>query len=355
MVTGFRKSKKGYLTRIKRGDVLLCYLTGVMRWVGALEVIGPSQNTDQIWTQDQFPVRFDVRPLVILDPEHGVPMEELQGKVYFYASEKHQGKFQGFLRMSPNFVREPEDGKLILDLISKAKKSPVFRQVDPKKLAYKPFYVADRKKGKAIVSTRVSVPEPESDPVLVSHSTSDQELSQHTEIQALLLTLGSEMGFDIWVARNDRSKVVGGAKFAEFPGAVETLPTQFNEATTATIEFIDVLWLKGNSIEAAFEVESTTSIYSGLLRMSDLISLQPNLEIRLFLVAPDSRRDKVQQELLRPTFNLRDKPLASICGFIPFSVLREKVNGIQALGLAKSLKPDFLQTIAEYFGDETLN
>ncbi len=36
---------------------------------------------------------------------------------------------------------------------------------------------------------------------------------------------------------------------------LDELPTQFNEATTRTIELIDVLWLKGNSILAAFEVE----------------------------------------------------------------------------------------------------
>ena len=48
----------------------------------------------------------------------------------------------------------------------------------------------------------------------------------------------------------------------------------------------DVL-IEGNSIVAAFEVESTTSVYSGLLRMSDLLALQPNLSIDLFLVAPD--------------------------------------------------------------------
>ncbi len=62
---------------------------------------------------------------------------------------------------------------------------------------------------------------------------------------------------------------------------VEELPTQFNEATNRTIELIDVLWLKGNSIVAAFEVECTTAIYSGLLRMSDLLALQPNLNINL--------------------------------------------------------------------------
>jgi len=133
---------------------------------------------------------------------------------------------------------------------------------------------------------------------------------------------------------------------------VSELPTQFNEATNRTIELIDVLWLKGNSIVAAFEVECTTAVYSGLLRMSDLLALQPNLEINLFLVAPDERQDKVEQEILRPTFALREKPLAKVCGFISFSKLMEKLDGIRKLGLATSLKPDFLQKTAEYFAED---
>jgi hypothetical protein len=37
-------------------------------------------------------------------------------------------------------------------------------------------------------------------------------------------------------------------------------------------------------------VEHTTAVYSGLLRMSDLITLHPNLTIRLYIVAPDARK-----------------------------------------------------------------
>ncbi len=100
---------------------------------------------------------------------------------------------------------------------------------------------------------------------------------------------------------------------------------------------------------AAFEVESTTLVYSGLLRMSDLLALQPNIDIKLYLVAPDDRRGKVEQEILRPTFSLRDRPLRDICGFLAFSKLVEKVDGIRRLGLASSLRPDFLKQTAEYF------
>jgi hypothetical protein len=132
---------------------------------------------------------------------------------------------------------------------------------------------------------------------------------------------------------------------------VDELPTQFNEATNRTIELIDVLWLKGHSIVAAFEVECTTAIYSGLLRMSDLLALQPNLNISLYIVASGDRKNKVEQEILRPTFMLREKPLAEICGFLAIEELMEKIDGATKLGLIASLKPDFLEQMAEYFAE----
>ena len=86
--------------------------------------------------------------------------------------------------------------------------------------------------------------------------------------------------------------------------------------------------------------------------MSDLISLHPHLNIKLFIVAPDERRDKVEQEILRPTFKLREKPLSEVCGFLPLSVLVKKVEGVRSLGLLSSLKSDFLDLLTERFGDE---
>jgi hypothetical protein len=352
-VSGFRKRMHNAVERIRPGDVLLCYLTGVMRWVGALEVQGKSRDKSVIWKFDQFPERLSVKPVVLLTPEHGVPMEELEGKVDFYRSRTDRPGFNGFLRMSPNRFKRASDGDFILNLLRAAEKQPISRPVDPKKLARKPFYKAESKRGKRTITTVVSIPEADEAARVgfteVPETEAPVTTTRHSEIQHALLTLGRQMGFDVWVARNDRSKTWNGTTLGSLPGMVDELPTQFNEATNRTIELIDVLWLKGNSIVAAFEVESTTSVYSGLLRMSDLLALQPNLSINLFLVAPDERREKVENELMRPTFKLREKPLASTCGFLGFDSLIEKLKGIQQLGLAPSLKPDFLQKTAEYF------
>jgi hypothetical protein len=357
-VSGFRAKQVKWAQRIKAGDIFLCYLTGVMRWVGALEVIGPSTDTRQIWKDQDFPVRFDVRPLVMLEPEHGVPMEQLEGRVKFFASSKDKGKFDGFVRSSLKLFQNQKDGELILSLLREAEKKPISRPVDPKKLARKPLYKVEPKQGAGKQATLVSVPEPEGTSVTAASEqpeSAETSTTRHSEIQHHLLTLGAELGLDVWVARNDRSRKWNGVLLGSLPRILDELPTQFNEATTRTIELIDILWLAGNSIVAAFEVECTTSIYSGLLRMSDLMALQPNLDISLYLVAPDDRRDKVEQEILRPTFSLREKPLSRICGFLPFSILCEKLAGIRKLGLSGSLKPSFLKTTAEFFTGEESN
>lgn len=359
-VSGFSNRMRKNVDRMQPGDRLLCYLTGVMRWVGALEVLGSSQDSRRIWKDLEFPARVAVKPIVILSAENGVPMDELGGKVSFFTGKADRGKFKGFVRMSPNLFRAQEDGDLIVKLLQDAERAPVSRPVDARKLARKPFFRAERRKGKETISTVVSVPEteePEDSEQAEGRTKAEASASttRHTEMQYHLMTLGGEMGLDLWVARNDRSRRWNGTALGDLPGVIQELPTQFNEATNRTIELIDVLWLKGNSIVAAFEVECTTSIYSGLLRMSDLLALQPNLEINLFLVAPDERRDKVKQEILRPTFSLRDKPLAEVCGFLSFEKLTEKVEGIRRLGLASSVKPDFLQKTAEFYsaGNET--
>jgi hypothetical protein len=351
-ISGFRARMRKIAGRVMPGDIFLCYLTGVMRWVGALEIVGPSEDKTRIWKGDEFPVRFEVRPLVMLNAEQGVPMQELQGRVEFFKGPKEAGKFRGFVRMSPNRFRNMGDGELILQLLHQAQREPVTRPVDVKKLARKPLYRVVKRKGKVQRSTVVSVPEAE-EATMPSQAATEAEGAggpSHTEIQYYLLSVGAEMGLDVWVARNDRSKIWNGVALGSVPRVIEELPTQFNEATTRTVELIDVLWLRGNSIVAAFEVESTTSVYSGLLRMSDLLALQPNLDIQLFLVAPDDRRSKVEQEILRPTFNLqREKPLAEVCGLVLFSKLVEQVSAIRKLGLASSLKPDFVKKMAEYF------
>jgi predicted RNA-binding protein len=55
-VSGFRDSRWTTVQRIKTGDYFLCYLTGVSRFIGILEVTSePYKDETPIWGYDLFP------------------------------------------------------------------------------------------------------------------------------------------------------------------------------------------------------------------------------------------------------------------------------------------------------------
>jgi hypothetical protein len=118
-------------------------------------------------------------------------------------------------------------------------------------------------------------------------------------MQAKLAVIGATIGFKVWIPKPDRTRVLELVPEALRGALLEKLPLSYGLTTLETIELIDVIWIRGRSIIRAFEVEHTTSVYSGLLRMADLLALQPNMDIRLHIVAPDERRDKVFKEMLR--------------------------------------------------------
>ena len=356
-VTGFRYRMRNTVRSIKPGDILLCYVTGVKLWIGALEVVGQSDDQRRIWKQEEFPARLTVQPIVMLKPENSVRMEVLEGRVDFYKVPEDRGKFKGFVRGSPRLFKRVVDGELILELLRKAEKEDEISPVDPSKWARKPLYRAKTRKGRKTVETLVSIPEREDDSEQekpeVEGETLTKEVSQHTDTQYQLIQLGAAMGFDIWVARNDRGRVCNGEALQNLPNIVDDLPTQFDNVTNKIIALIDVLWLRGNRIVAAFEIECTSSVYSGLLRMSDLLALQPNINIKLYIIAPEVRRSKVRGEILRPTFKVREKPISEVCGFLSIEELIEKIKGLRRLGVLGSIKPDFLDEIAEFFSEES--
>ena len=131
-----------------------------------------------------------------------------------------------------------------------------------------------------------------------------EEDRTHTEVQAWLRDLGKALGFTVWVAANDRGRIHAGGRLGE--GCLDALPAALAAAPGAeAIRLIDILWLDSGAsrVVAAFEVEHTTSIHSGIVRLLDL-ALGPQaagLE-GLFLVAPDRREAEVRAQLARPAF-----------------------------------------------------
>ena len=127
----------------------------------------------------------------------------------------------------------------------------------------------------------------------------------HTEVQGWLRDLGHSLGFDVWVASNDIGRQYAGGRLGD--GCLDALPTIIGSAPGAeAVRLIDVLWLdrRSGAVAGAFEVEHTTSIYSGIVRLLDLaLGASAGAAHGLFLVAPDSREEEVRVQLARPAFS----------------------------------------------------
>lgn len=155
----------------------------------------------------------------------------------------------------------------------------------------------------------------------------------HVRVQRDLIQLGRAEGCSVWVPPNDRNLSDRGSGFAAL--TLDRLPNfGFEENTRRIVHNIDVLWLTKNVIRKAFEVESTTSIYSGLLRLNDLVLAQPNNAIDLYIVADRKRRDRVLNQLIRPSF----QELARQCQFLDFDLVDDAVKRVESLKLVKGAR-----------------
>lgn len=124
----------------------------------------------------------------------------------------------------------------------------------------------------------------------------------HTEVQLWLRQLGLALGYEVHVAVNDRGRQCDGGRLGD--ACLDQLPVRLREAPGAeAVRLIDVLWLKGDDVVAAFEVEHSTSIYSGIVRLLDLaVGAPASVARELFIVAPDDREKEVQAQVRRPAF-----------------------------------------------------
>jgi hypothetical protein len=168
----------------------------------------------------------------------------------------------------------------------------------------------------------------------------------HTQVQLLLAMIGKKLGCNIWVASNDRNKIWNSERLSDY--SLSSLPPYIvaDHQAQKTIGLIDVLWLKGNrGVAAAFEIEHSTSIFSGLLRVSDLVTLQPNISFPLYIVSSIYRIPEVRKQLSRPTFQYLE--LHKRCGFFAYEDLIKESENIMRWAQA----PEAIDALAEYVPD----
>lgn len=324
-ISGFRISRKTYVEnqKINPGDKFICYVTRSMRFIGILEIKSKYFiDNSPIFTNenDPFVLRFNVEPLVWLPLEKAIP---IHSDIIWnsLSSTKNLDKgIQGFVYkarlVSSPFLWPKKDGvyleKVLLNQAKILADYP-FSDEDLNRLKAHKIRISDKKE--------VSVSVPEDSEEIQEVETKQEVLSEKREslkVQTKLAEIGEKLGMKIWLPRNDRAKILKDWEPKDNT-LLDELPFSFDEVTIKTIKNIDVLWIKGRAIIRAFEVEDTTSIYSGILRMADLLSLLPTIQIKIHLVAPENRRNEVFKQISRPVFSVMEiGPLSELCSYISY-------------------------------------
>lgn len=301
----------------------------------------PIEDVSNNETDDARPCRIKVSTLVVLPADLGVPMDTLKGAVSFHGHEDKPGRWIAFVRRSLRRI-EQQDGEALTNALHSALQNPRPLPIDPR-LTPNPPEVIRIRAGKSDETKPMVVAIPARETPCNDPNSSD---CTHAEIQSRILAIGMKLGLDAWAPKADRAKLCLQEHTCNDKDLLPSLPALFNlnAPLRRTIENIDCLWLQSNVIVAAFEVEHTTSIYSGLLRLSDLIAISPMIRIKLYLVAPDERFASFARQIARPTFALRRPPLHSVCRFLPYSTLCARIDDLG--GLTPFLTPDFLESIA---------
>ncbi|MBK9097956.1 MAG: EVE domain-containing protein [bacterium] len=343
-ISGFRKRQKSFVQRLEVGDKLICYVTRISRWFGVLEVISEWFEDDKpyfVGQNDPFVMRVKVKPLVWLPLDQSIPIHEdfiWNELSYTKGLPKNSTHWTGMMRNSLNELKTRDGSFLLKTLIEQSSSTKNYKLNDNDLAKIKRTTVRTHDK-------EIDVVVPEDDEKVED----EKETPESIRIQATIAKIGERMGHKIWLPRRDKGRVMQHWSPDKEESLLENLPLNYDDTTLKTIENIDVIWIKGRSIVRAFEVEHTTSIYSGILRMADLMALQPNLNIKAHIVAPEERKDKVLDEIRRPVFSLLEKgPLAESCTYLSYDSIKKIAND-RSLGHLKDTVLEDYEEIAEEF------
>jgi hypothetical protein len=118
----------------------------------------------------------------------------------------------------------------------------------------------------------------------------------HQEAEFVLLKLGQILGYDTYSP--DRNKAAYEQKLDDLI-SLEEIPQFTTPSLLETIKNIDVIWFQDEFPVCCFEVEHTTGVTTGLLRLYQ----SSQLNTKLFVVAPADTLRKFETEMNKIPFN----------------------------------------------------
>jgi len=142
------------------------------------------------------------------------------------------------------------------------------------------------------------VVKPKEKEVLTEKEEKTREMSEHDLMIFRLLELGEYKGYGCHVGLKEQSLMLEFKKRSE--PMLSNTQYGMDRHGFDIVREIDMLWLKGDQIVAAFEVEKSTTIDSGINRFRNLFAVQPNSTIGAYIVVPDKRETEAIKKLNSP-------------------------------------------------------
>jgi hypothetical protein len=165
------------------------------------------------------------------------------------------------------------------------------------------------------------------------YSKETKEITSHSETEFILLKLGQILGYD--THSPNRNKEAYGQKLKDLI-SLDAIPQFTTPNLLDTIKNIDVIWFEDEFPVCCFEVEHTTGVTSGLLRLYQT----SQLNTKLFIIAPADVLKKFETEM--------DK--------IPFSKMKNRYifRSYEDLADFYRLAEDYVKSRKNFFKEDLL-
>jgi hypothetical protein len=120
----------------------------------------------------------------------------------------------------------------------------------------------------------------------------------HSDIQAKLILIGSYLNYRTYTPDRGKQSIFG--TLGDLCSEKEIPKDSIPKLSIDTVRFIDVIWFDEEGYPAyAFEVEHTTDITKGLLRLYQI----HKLHIRLYIIAEEENKMKFEREIQKSPFS----------------------------------------------------
>ncbi len=157
------------------------------------------------------------------------------------------------------------------------------------------FELKFKRDKKTVIKSALGIQEIITKPEISVSTKETKKITGHSEAEFILLKLGQILGYDTYSP--DRNKDAYGQKLEDLI-SLDAIPQFTTPSLLDTIKKIDAIWFEDEFPVCCFEVEHTTGITTGLLRLYQT----SQLNTKLFVIAPVDVLKKFETEMNKMPF-----------------------------------------------------